>query len=264
MNNSHYKKNYHFTSEWFTEENIHNWEKIFHPFKSKRTNYLEIGVYEGRSLLWMVENILLHPESKAIGIDEYNLDRYDYKSVLHQNINLSGERDKVTIIGENSQIALRAMKDDSIDVIYIDGSHEMKNVTRDIINSWYLLKEGGILILDDYGMHKDRMPTFLRPELAINNFLIGFRNEIDTLLWGYQIILQKKAALGGSSCSMIDEYSYEWYNHELYNIKTERIYHLTDDKRLLLEAMLRGINYLVPDEELVKQKQEIKALLDSW
>ena len=60
-----YQKQYDFTEDWFTR-NIPVWTKIFEQYKGKADiKYLEIGVAEGRSLMWMLENILPHPTSQA-------------------------------------------------------------------------------------------------------------------------------------------------------------------------------------------------------
>jgi predicted O-methyltransferase YrrM len=43
-----------------------------------------------------------------------------------------------------SQVGLTA------DLVYIDAAHEYECVMRDIVNSWKSLRDGGILVLDDY------------------------------------------------------------------------------------------------------------------
>ena len=65
----HYLKKYNFTTDWFTTH-IRLWKKVLADFKNKpNIHYLEIGVFEGRSLIWMLENILTHPTSKATALD---------------------------------------------------------------------------------------------------------------------------------------------------------------------------------------------------
>src|SRR6476660_10129377 len=56
-----YNKQYTFTVNTFTDK-ISAWTKLLSEFKGKPgINYLEIGTFEGRSALWMLENILTHP-----------------------------------------------------------------------------------------------------------------------------------------------------------------------------------------------------------
>ena len=60
-----FKKNYNFSTDWFSM-NIPLWKKLLKEFKGKPgVNYLEIGLFEGRSFFWMLENILTHPTSTA-------------------------------------------------------------------------------------------------------------------------------------------------------------------------------------------------------
>ena len=48
------------------------WMKALEPYKGKpNVRYLEVGVYEGRSFIWMAENILTHPTSRLTGIDPF-------------------------------------------------------------------------------------------------------------------------------------------------------------------------------------------------
>ena len=68
-----YQKEYNFTSDWFTPH-IPIWEKVLSPLKGKPDiRYLEIGVFEGRSSLWIAENILTHPSSHLTVIDPFPL-----------------------------------------------------------------------------------------------------------------------------------------------------------------------------------------------
>ena len=56
-------------NDWFTHK-LPAWEvalkdKVGEP----GLNYLEVGVYEGRSVLWMLENVLTDPTSTVTGVD---------------------------------------------------------------------------------------------------------------------------------------------------------------------------------------------------
>ena len=62
---------YQFTTAEFSH-NAWHWPSTLKDFKDKpNLRYLEIGVFEGRSLLWMLENILTHPSSAATAIDMF-------------------------------------------------------------------------------------------------------------------------------------------------------------------------------------------------
>jgi predicted O-methyltransferase YrrM len=88
-------KKYNFSINWFTV-NIPSWKKNLSRFKKKSgVSYLEIGVYEGRSLIWILENILTHDASKATAIDIF---RRDLEDRFIANLKISGFADKVKII----------------------------------------------------------------------------------------------------------------------------------------------------------------------
>ena len=181
-----YLKNYDFSMDMFTE-NIPVWEKALEPFKGKaNVNYLEVGVYEGGSLVWMLENILTEPTAKITAID------VEYKPKYYTNIELSGSSDKVTAITDYSQIALRKLPFDSFDIIYIDGSHVECDVLEDAVLSWRLLKIGGILIFDDYR----RILKYVRdrrgfPKAAIDPFAQCFEKQLEVIHNEYQLIMRR-------------------------------------------------------------------------
>ena len=163
-----YLQDYEFTSDWFSP-NIPVWEAALSSFKGKPDiRYLEIGLYEGSSALWMLENILTHPTARMTGLDIFD---GRLKERYFANISLSGAADKVTTIIDYSQVALRKLPLDSFDIVYIDGSHDENDVFEDAALSWRLLKEGGILIFDDYrGWGETRPDQVTVPKVAIDGF----------------------------------------------------------------------------------------------
>ena len=183
----YYKKNYTFTSDMFTDA-IAIWEEALASFKGKANiNYLEIGVYEGRSVIWMLENILTHETAKMTCIDIFE---GEYYQTFLSNLKMSGHRDKVTVVKGFSQIQLRNLPLQAFDIIYIDGSHSAPDVLADTVFSWYLLKNRGILIFDDYLLDLDLSVTE-RPKFAIDAFMTCFAKDIEIVKKEYQIVLRK-------------------------------------------------------------------------
>lgn len=81
-----------------------------------------------------------------------------YPQVYYQfltNVRRRGFHEVVTPFPQSSVNAMRflAKKDVKFDLIYIDGSHEYDDVYQDIEYAWPLLRDGGILIGDDYCEH---------------------------------------------------------------------------------------------------------------
>jgi len=183
----HYKKEYNFSEDWFTQH-IPTWEEILGHLKGKpNIHYLEIGVWEGRSFIWMLENILTHPTAKATCIDIFP---GQVKEDFLANLKIGGFLEKVTVIIGRSQIRLRDLPINSVDIIYIDGSHTAKDVLIDAVYSWQLLKTGGIMIFDDYRWKRD-LPVESRPKIAIDSFIAVFSGYVEVIHKDLQVILKK-------------------------------------------------------------------------
>lgn len=228
---------YQFSTNWFRRSTAQLWRKHLSFYVDKpNITYLEVGVFEGRSLLWMLDNILKNPSSKALALDIF---KPRDEQVFRGNLEKSGHKNRVQIIKERSETALRRLSPESVDIIYIDGAHDMRTVLIDAINSWYLLKVGGILIFDDYQMAKDRFPTRLRPEHAIDTFLMAFTEEVAILEKGYQVILtkKKKPEPWCQSCTYFADFRYEWYKQRLIN--EQQTLHLGPNDSLKLEKFLK-------------------------
>lgn len=192
-----YKKDYRFTQDWFTH-NISVWGTVMKEFQGKpNVNYMEIGTWEGRSLLWVLDNILTHPTSRLTAIDPLIddpgwPDSKDIKGTLFSNIRLSGQEDRVNVIVGFSQTELRKLPLESYDIIYVDGSHTASDTLEDLVLSFRLLKPGGLLIMDDYQLYP-LTQTFNRPKFAMDAFHVCFREQVEVVHYGFQVILRKKA-----------------------------------------------------------------------
>lgn len=185
-----YSKNYDFTSDWFTR-NIPVWDKALASFKGKPDiHYLEVGLFEGRATMWMIENILTHPTSRLTGIDLFAGDHENqhgsFKETYLANLKLSGAADRADTIQGYSQVELRKLPLESFDIAYIDGSHLNADVLEDAILCWRLLKEDGILIFDDYG------GGAANPKLGIDMFVRYYGDHFDVVHNSFQLILRKK------------------------------------------------------------------------
>ncbi len=243
---------YRFTSDWFTQ-NIPSWTRILHDMKGKpNLTYLEIGPYEGRSFLWVMDNILTHPSSSAIAIDTFDkIFDSDPEKVFLENVRRSGHSSQIRVMKGFSQEKLRQLTLNSVDLIYIDGDHKSKGVIMDAILSWDLLKEGGILIFDDYKLDYD-LPMEMRPEFAIDVFQSLFPDELQTLVNDYQLIVRKSKsqcieAMGFIKrlemplvCSRLGSYVYYWKPQKLYEASTYREIALSQKDISIIEKTLLG------------------------
>ena len=99
----------------------------------------------------------------------------------------TGQRHRWLFPGRVAQAAFN-----SYDIIYIDGSHESFDTLEDLVLSSRLLKENGLMIMDDYQHYADRL-LFDRPKFAMDAFYATFREQFDVIHYGWQVMLKKKA-----------------------------------------------------------------------
>ncbi|MEM9660251.1 MAG: class I SAM-dependent methyltransferase, partial [Planctomycetota bacterium] len=186
-----YQREYEFTENWFTW-NIPVWERVLASYKGQADLcYLEVGSHEGRSLVWMFENVLTDPTARATAVDIFD---GPFKDRFFANIERAQAVDRVNAITGFSQLVLRDLPLDSFDIIYIDGSHMEDDVLEDAVLSWRLLKDGGVLIFDDYrwfGSSESEIEGL--PKMAIDAFVACFGERVEVIHNSYQLILRKRA-----------------------------------------------------------------------
>jgi len=190
-----YNKKYTFTVDTFTGR-IPSWTKLLSEFKGKPgINYLEIGTFEGRSALWMLENILTHPTARLTIIDVFGENNF---STFAANVNLSGEAGKFTILSGLSTHRIREVPFDSIDLAYIDGSGKGIVMLSDLVNAWNRLKVGGVIICSRYSLSErlrralNLQPGDPGPHEAIDTFVKLYNPYITVLAFQeHQVFVRK-------------------------------------------------------------------------
>jgi Methyltransferase domain len=249
-------KKYTFTSTWFLG-NIPVWEKVLQPYKGKEgVRYLEIGVFEGRALCWMLDNILTHPTARATGIDII------IRKELLENLRLSGAENKVEIIKGRSQSKLSHFPADSFEIIYIDGSHAAADVLADAVLSWPILSDGGLMIFDDYLLKTEVFPIELRPRIAIDAFVTAHRNNLEIIYSGYTLILRKHK--GNSNNLTLGQYEFDWGEKNLYTPGRKELVPLSDKERELITQLFLGRGFaevkFSPPPEMLQDADFIKLV----
>ena len=160
--------------------------------KDKPVRVLEIGSFEGRSAVWLCENILTHPDARITcvdtfeGEDGHTPEKENLRSRFEHNI--EPFRSKVDIIQSMSADALRKMTGE-FDFIYIDGCHYTANVLEDAVLAFPLLKVGGIMIFDDY-MNGD-IHSIKYPHIGVNAFVQCYQERLILLAQYEQLVLKK-------------------------------------------------------------------------
>lgn len=196
------EKGYQFATDWFSF-NIPIWKHVLRKFiGSPNLSFLEVGSWEGRSTCWLLDNILTDESSTITCIDTFqgsiehipmglgeNLQSLE--AVFDHNIQQTGKAKQVTKLVGFSQALLRQLPVNTFDVYYVDGSHIAADVLEDTVLGWRLVKEGGLIIFDDYGWEIYRDQPTLHPKLAVDAFLAVFQGKVNVLHQGYQVICEK-------------------------------------------------------------------------
>jgi predicted O-methyltransferase YrrM len=170
-----------FTNDWFTH-NIPNFEKCMAAAPEKR-NFLEIGSYEGMSACWLLANGL-EEGGRITCIDPFF---NDMRPIFEANVREATRLNQVvSIMQMTSYQALAELisRKQTYDFIYVDGVHSPLGVLTDASMSWGLLKQGGVMLFDDYQYPLE--PTKVGIEAFLNSF-DGYELIIDN----YQLAVRK-------------------------------------------------------------------------
>jgi predicted O-methyltransferase YrrM len=230
---------YEFTQDFFSHK-IPHWEKLLEPLKGRSgLRYLEVGVFEGRSLLWMLDNVLTSETARAIAIDIFTL---DYRQRLERNLKASGVAEKVQVLAGPGEVLMKGLEESSFDIVYLDGGHAGWTVYQQTALAWMLLRDGGLLVFDDYRWHQDDFPAELRPQPAIDAFLTCFEQQLELVHAGVDVFIRKKArACHDYYCSPVTEkFVYLWRERQLLAKADRREVALTPQQRTAMESLLLG------------------------
>lgn len=170
-----------FTSDWMSS-NTQKWINHLSRFRDKPCQALELGSYEGRSAIWFVANILTHADSRITCVDGFYAP--GYSNLYLQNISITGAERKINTIRGDTHSVVRRLQG-QYDFAYIDADHKAFAVLSDIVMVWPLLKQGAVLILDDYN-HPD-----YDCKVGIDFFLTSCKDRYELLELGWQVIVKK-------------------------------------------------------------------------
>jgi SAM-dependent methyltransferase len=146
----------------------------------------EIGVREGENAIAMLENLplknlaLVDPYTQyfddRIFIDSAQQEVY-YTTMLQAT---STYADQITVMRETSGTAALKFADNSLDFVYIDGCHSVKEVNIDINEWWRVVKPNGFLTGHDFWFPGVR--AALHPFIASRTKGIFVFNDSDWLI----------------------------------------------------------------------------------
>lgn len=189
-----------YTADWFAG-NIPHWEWLTASLVGQPIRALEIGSYEGRSARWMIDHLLTHPDSHLDCIDTWegsmehtNDERNGIFERFQENLADAIADGRVTMHRGLSQVMLPkiAAREELYDLMYIDGSHTSKDTLSDAVHCFPILREGGLMIFDDFWWTAYRNPL-KNPRSGIEAFLRIYDGCYDIVLNSYQIAIRKKS-----------------------------------------------------------------------
>ena len=177
-----YLKVFKFSRNYF-KNNPPIWFEIFDKnlLMDKKVNVLEIGTFEGMSFLFFQKYLQLE-----------NI--YCVDVVENENFKLNKEKfNNYKFFNSSSDDFFNKKLDIRFDIIYIDGSHYVKDVYNDLMNSHIYLKENGVLIIDDFLLDIDFRRNKKYFDEVMSGIFMFLKKEFNykILYVGHQLILKK-------------------------------------------------------------------------
>ena len=190
-----------FSHDWFSDK-AWAWHDVIAPFADQSAEILELGVFEGRSVIFMLEALR---QSRVTALDHFVIKKgwtssqgitlsMDSEQAFRQNIAPYGDR--VRTIAAKSWNGLTQLIEEQarFDIIYIDASHTMPDVMADTLLAWRMLKPGGLFMWDDFLLdiwdwHKGPVGP------GIAAFMRSFPHAWEVLHAGWQVIVRKRGEL---------------------------------------------------------------------
>ena len=146
-----------FTQDWGQTRT--HWPQLFQNLGlSRQPNlcFLEVGCYEGKATMWLLQNVLTHSTSRIHVVDTFDQsDEFELMGVKGDSYerfmeNTFAYRHRIEVHVGRSEERLREMPPvEKFDFIYIDGSHRARDVLSDAVLCWPLLKKGSTMVFDD-------------------------------------------------------------------------------------------------------------------
>lgn len=183
-----------YTEDWFTQH-IPIWEHTLASLKDREIKGIELGSFEGRSAVWLAENIFTNDYSVLDCVDEFSgdpnleLSNFDWQEIKKRFIRNTKPYKQIRLNEMDSKEYL-LQRTEKADFVYIDANHYAMDCLEDAVFSHRLLKVDGIMIFDDYLW--DGLSTRPAvPKIAIDSFMNVYQTRYKILHIGYQVILKK-------------------------------------------------------------------------
>lgn len=120
----------------FQNKLIPEYETIFEPLKDEKLKILEVGIFKGGFLLWLVDYF---KNAEIIGID------LDLPEIKHERI-------KMLLCDQNDSEGLNQIGKTvgKFNIIIDDASHKYNETKNTFTNLFQYLEDGGLYIIEDF------------------------------------------------------------------------------------------------------------------
>ena len=180
----------------------------------KLKNIAEIGVYRGdfakevlKKSQSITHYIMVDPWRNLAAWNKPWNKNDDTFNVYYQETLDKTEfaKEKIQVLRGMTTEVIDQIKDESCDLVYVDGDHTLKGITIDLINLWPKVKSNGFILGDDFSptiwQHNNKYePTLIFP------FAIYFAEAVNTKIYGlpFNQFLISKAQSGFEFIDMTD------------------------------------------------------------
>ncbi|GHD64299.1 class I SAM-dependent methyltransferase [Jeongeupia chitinilytica] len=189
-------------SEDWTSMHAANFHVAFENLHVPLQHGLEIGAFEGRTSRYFVEQFFRQDGQVLHAVDPHP------KTVFWDNTLQARDEGRIVFHQMKSYDFLISQPDQSLDFIYLDGSHIGKHVLQDLVIAWRKLRIGGILLIDDYHwknhwyierlfpasllrMTEKKYAATFYPKKAVDSFRKVYGPEVETVFENYQVCLRR-------------------------------------------------------------------------
>jgi predicted O-methyltransferase YrrM len=154
---------------------------------------LEVGCFEGRTTVWLADYLKHHPDSKLHCIDHwqggeevarknllFNMGRI--RENFFYNISMLPMSNKVFIHDTDSRKGMSSLVSTMYGMfhyIYLDGSHTQQDTLFDLTLALCLIRQNGIIVVDDYKNNMATSDTRLRPVKAVDFIVNTMHHDVE-------------------------------------------------------------------------------------
>jgi predicted O-methyltransferase YrrM len=160
---------------------------------------VEIGSFEGRGSIAIIDKLCKNSESKLYCIDpldnEYvkgneNLSFWNNACDGQKNRFYNNTKDysNIFLLEGTSDAMIPNLLNNTIDFAYIDGDHSPEQVYKDATNILPKMKSNSIILFDDYKFNTNNIIT----SIGIDKFLKEIEGKYELIFKNYQLAIRIK------------------------------------------------------------------------